>query len=111
MANFLRAAVRAKLNIVVSGGTGTGKTTFLQSLSSAMPTLDRVVTVEDTPELSLTHIQDWVQLVTRKQAEGVQPITMRDLVRDTLRMRPERIEMAAPVLGGRRCCRSGTDRC
>ncbi|MCP4513840.1 MAG: CpaF family protein, partial [Delftia sp.] len=91
MANFLRAAIQAKLNIVVAGGTGTGKTTFLQSLSSAMHAMDRVVTVEDTPELSLTHIQDWVQLVTRKQAEGVQAITMRELVRDTLRMRPERI--------------------
>ncbi len=91
MANFLRAAVQAKLNIAIAGGTGSGKTTFLQSLSSAMPDMDRVVTVEDTPELSLTHVHDWVQLITRKEAEGVQAITMRDLVRNTLRMRPERI--------------------
>ena len=91
MANFLRAAIQAKLNIAIAGGTGSGKTTFLQALSSAMPDMDRVVTVEDTPELSLAHVHDWVQLSTRKQAEGVQAITMRDLVRDTLRMRPERI--------------------
>ncbi len=91
IANFLRAAIQAKLNIAVSGGTGSGKTTFLQSLSSAMPDLDRVVTVEDTPELNLHHVQDWIQLITRKEAEGVGAITMRHLVRDTLRMRPERI--------------------
>lgn len=91
IANFLRAAVQARLNVAVAGGTGSGKTTFLQSLSSAMPVMDRVVTVEDTPELSLSHIHDWVQLITRKEAEGVRPITMRDLVKDTLRMRPERI--------------------
>ncbi len=91
VANFLKAAIQAKLNIAVAGGTGTGKTTFLQSLSSVMPEMDRVVTVEDTPELSLKHMPDWVQLITRKEAEGVAPITMRDLVKDTLRMRPERI--------------------
>ena len=90
-ANFLQAAVQAKLNIAVAGGTATGKTTFLQSLTSVIPEMDRVVTVEDTPELNLAHGQDWVQLITRQAAEGVAPITMRDLVKDTLRMRPERI--------------------
>jgi pilus assembly protein CpaF len=91
IANFLRAAIQAKLNVAVAGGTATGKTTFLQSLTSVIPEMDRVVTVEDTPELTLAHGQDWVQLITRQAAEGVTPITIRDLVKDTLRMRPERI--------------------
>jgi pilus assembly protein CpaF len=91
IANFLKAAVQTKLNVAIAGGTSTGKTTFLQSLTSAMPEMDRVVTVEDTPELNLAHAQDWVQLITRKASEGVTPITMRDLVKDTLRMRPDRI--------------------
>ncbi len=90
-AHFLRAAVRAQLNIAVSGGTGTGKTTFLQVLTSEIDPKERVVTVEDTPELQLHHLPNWVALVTREKAEGVEAVTMADNVRHCLRMRPKRI--------------------
>ena len=90
LAVFLQAAINAKLNIAIAGGTGTGKTTFINALCAEMPPQDRLVTVEDTPELQ-PPLEDWVALVTRKESEGVAPITMRDLVRDCLRMRPDRI--------------------
>ncbi len=91
VANFLRAAVKAQLNIAVSGGTGTGKTTFLQVMSSEIDQHDRVITVEDTPELQLGHLPNWVALVTREKSEGVEAVTMADNVRHCLRMRPKRI--------------------
>ncbi len=91
VAIFLRAATKAYLNIVVSGGTGTGKTTFLQVLTSEVDKRDRVVTVEDTPELQLGHLPNWVALITRERAEGVEAVTMADNVRHCLRMRPKRI--------------------
>jgi pilus assembly protein CpaF len=90
-ANLLRACVAAKMNICVSGGTGTGKTTFLTALTSAIDRDDRTITVEDTAELALGHLPNWVQLVTREKGEGVEPITMEQLVRHCLRMRPRRI--------------------
>ncbi|MCL5994819.1 MAG: Flp pilus assembly complex ATPase component TadA [Chloroflexi bacterium] len=90
-ANFLRAAVKAQLNIAISGGTGTGKTTFMQVLTSEIDLKDRVITVEDTPELALQHLPNWVALVTRERAEGVEAVTMADNVRHCLRMRPKRI--------------------
>ncbi len=90
-ASFLYAAVRAKLNICVSGGTGTGKTTFLQVLTSEIDPEDRVVTVEDTPELQLQHLPNWVALIVREKAEGVEAVTMADNVRHCMRMRPKRI--------------------
>ncbi len=90
-ANFLRAVVKAQMNIAVSGGTGTGKTTFLQVLTSEIDIKERVVTVEDTPELQLNHLPNWVALVTRERAEGVEAVTMADNVRHCLRMRPKRI--------------------
>jgi pilus assembly protein CpaF len=90
-ANFLRACVNANLNICISGGTGSGKTTFLSALTSAIDTDDRTVTVEDTPELQLGHLPNWVQLVTRERSEGIDPVTMEQLVRHCLRMRPRRI--------------------
>ncbi len=90
-ANFLRACVQAKLNICISGGTGTGKTTFLTALSSAIDADDRTVTVEDTPELQLGHLPNWVQLITRERGEGVDAVGMEQLVRHCLRMRPRRI--------------------
>jgi pilus assembly protein CpaF len=90
-ANFLRAAVKSQMNIAISGGTGTGKTTFLQVLSSEIDKKDRVITVEDTPELQLGHLPNWVALVTRERSEGVEAVTMADNVRHTLRMRPKRI--------------------
>lgn len=91
VAVFLRAVTKAYLNIVVSGGTGTGKTTFLQVLTSEIDKRDRVITVEDTPELQLAHLPNWVALITRERAEGVEAVTMADNVRHCLRMRPKRI--------------------
>lgn len=91
MADFLQACVKGKLNIVVSGGTGSGKTTTLNILSSFIPHDERIVTIEDAAELQLR--QDHVvTLETRPpNIEGRGAITMRDLVRNSLRMRPDRI--------------------
>lgn len=91
MAIFLRACVKARLNILVSGGTGSGKTTTLNVLSSFIPGDDRIVTIEDAAELRLqqTHV---VTLESRPpNIEGTGEITIRDLVRNALRMRPDRI--------------------
>lgn len=91
MATFLDACVRARLNILVSGGTGSGKTTTLNVLSSFIPETDRIVTIEDAAELRLqqTHV---VTLESRPaNLEGHGAITIRDLVRNALRMRPDRI--------------------
>lgn len=91
MAAFLEAAVKAKLNIVVSGGTGSGKTTTLNVLSSFIPNDERIVTIEDAAELQLR--QDHVVSLETRPAniEGKGAITIRDLVKNSLRMRPERI--------------------
>jgi len=91
MADFLRACVEGKLNIVVSGGTGSGKTTTLNILSSFIPDDERIVTIEDAAELQLrqAHV---VKLETRPaNIEGKGAISMRDLVKNSLRMRPDRI--------------------
>jgi len=88
---FLDAACQAHLTLVVAGGTGTGKTTFLQALSRSFPESDRVLTIEDTPELQLDFLPDWVSLRVRHAAEGVTEIGMGQLVRNALRMRPTRI--------------------
>ena len=90
-AEVLRAAVRARLNVLISGGTGAGKTTTLNVLSSFIPETERIVTIEDSAELQLQqpHV---VRLETRPpNIEGRGEITQRDLVRNSLRMRPERI--------------------
>lgn len=98
-AMFLRACVIDRKNILVSGGTGTGKTTMLNVLSSFIPHKDRIVTIEDTTELQLH--QDHVVTLEAKQAnvEGAGAYTIRDLVKNALRMRPDRI-----IVGE---CRSG----
>ncbi len=90
-ATFLRACVELRKNIIVSGGTGSGKTTFLNVLSGYIPTTDRIVTIEDAAELKLT--QDHVvRLESRPpNIEGRGAIAIRDLVRNALRMRPDRI--------------------
>ncbi len=90
-AQFLRACVEGRLNVIVSGGTGSGKTTMLNVLSSFIPTDERIITVEDAKELQLK--QDHVlALETRpRNVEGKGEVTIRDLVRNTLRMRPDRI--------------------
>ncbi len=91
MADFLEACVRAKLNIVVSGGTGSGKTSLLNVLSRFIPDGDRIVTIEDAAELSLLQ-RHVVRLETKKPAKaGDSEVTVRDLVINALRMRPERI--------------------
>jgi pilus assembly protein CpaF len=89
--DFLRACVEARLNMVISGGTGSGKTTFLNILSSYLPARERIITIEDAAELCLNqpHV---VRLESRPaNIEGVGQITIRDLVRNSLRMRPDRI--------------------
>jgi len=91
MAEFLRACVVSRLNIVVSGGTGSGKTTLLNVLSGFIPPDERIVTIEDAAELQLRQ-EHVVRLETRTHsADGKRPITVRDLVRNSLRMRPDRI--------------------
>jgi len=91
MADFLRLAIRARRNIVVSGGTGTGKTTLLNCLSEMIPPGERVVTIEDSAELQLHHA-NMVALEARPgNAEGAGLVSIRDLVRNALRMRPDRI--------------------
>ena len=91
MAEFLEACIRARLNIIVSGGTGSGKTTTLNVLSSFIPNDERIVTIEDAAELRLQQ-QHVVTLESRPaNLEGKGAITIRDLVRNSLRMRPDRI--------------------
>jgi pilus assembly protein CpaF len=90
-AEFLRRCIEADLNVLVSGGTGTGKTTLLNALSSAIPDSDRIVTIEDAAELQLAQ-RHVLRLEARpKNIEGEGEITIRDLVRNALRMRPDRI--------------------
>lgn len=98
-ANLLMSMVRARLNILVSGGTGTGKTTFLNALSGAIPEAERILTIEDAAELSLqqSHV---VRMEARPpNSEGKGQVTIRDLVRNALRMRPDRI-VVGEVRGG-----------
>jgi len=91
MAEFLKACIKAKMNVLISGGTGSGKTTLLNALSGYIPPNERVITIEDSAELQLQqpHV---VRLETRPEnLEGRGEITQRDLVRNSLRMRPDRI--------------------
>jgi pilus assembly protein CpaF len=99
MAELLNACVKAKLNIIVSGGTGTGKTTLLNVLSSFLPETDRIVTIEDAVELQIQ--QDHVvRLESRPpNTEGKGEVTIRELLRNSLRMRPDRI-VVGEVRGG-----------
>jgi pilus assembly protein CpaF len=91
MARFLEACVKAKLNIIISGGTGTGKTTLLNILSGFIDDDERIITIEDAAELKL-HQSHVISLETRMiNYEGEGEITVRDLVRNSLRMRPDRI--------------------
>jgi len=99
MAEFLQACVVARLNIIISGGTGSGKTTLLNILSSFIPADERIVTIEDAAELQLQ--QDHVVRLEAQppRADGSGGVTIRDLVRNALRMRPERI-VVGEVRGG-----------
>lgn len=91
-AHFLRELVEAKYNIFISGGTGTGKTTFLNALSQFIPPDERIVTIEDSAELQIHTVPNLVSMETRNaNTEGKGEITIRDLIRASLRMRPNRI--------------------
>lgn len=90
VADFLRCLVQARYNIFISGGTGSGKTTFLNALSAFIPESTRVITIEDNAELQLQHLQNLVRLEARTaNIPGCIPITIRDLIRTSLRMRPD----------------------
>jgi pilus assembly protein CpaF len=91
MATLLEACVTAKLNIVVSGGTGTGKTTMLNALSAFIPERERIVTIEDPIELRLQQAHVVSMEARPPSTEGRGEVTQRDLVRNALRMRPDRI--------------------
>lgn len=91
-ADFLQKLVIAKYNIFISGGTGSGKTTFLNALSNYIPSDERVITIEDSAELKLSGIDNLVRLEARSaNIEGGNEITIRDLIKSALRMRPDRI--------------------
>ena len=91
-AAFLEKLVKAKYNIFISGGTGSGKTTFLNVLSHFIPSEERVITIEDSAELQLQGLPNLVRLETRNSnVEGCNEITIRDLIKSSLRMRPDRI--------------------
>ena len=91
-ADFLKTLVKAGYNIFVSGGTGSGKTTFLNVLSGFIPPEQRIITIEDSAELQLQGIPNLVRLETRNgNAEGCREIGIRELIRSSLRMRPDRI--------------------
>lgn len=92
VADFLCKMVRAGYNIFVSGGTGSGKTTFLNALSEFIPPEERIITIEDNAELQIVHIENLVRMEARSaNIEGCREITIRDLIRASLRMRPDRI--------------------
>ena len=92
IADRLELLVKAKYNIFVSGGTGSGKTTFLNALSNFIPRDERIITIEDSAELQIKNIDNLVSLETRNaNASGAGEVTIRDLIKSSLRMRPERI--------------------
>ena len=100
IANKLEMLVKAKYNIFVCGGTGSGKTTFLNALSNYIPEDERIITIEDSAELQIEGINNLVSLETRNaNASGAGEITIRDLIKASLRMRPERI-VVGEVRGG-----------
>lgn len=89
---FLKALVEARYNIFISGGTGAGKTTFLNILSNYIPVSERIITIEDSAELQIQNVENIVRMEARNaNVEGKNQVTIRDLIRSALRMRPERI--------------------
>ncbi len=98
--DFLKDLVVAGYNIFISGGTGSGKTTFLNALSDYIPKDERIITIEDSAELQILGVPNLVRLETRNaNVEGCEPITIRDLIKSSLRMRPDRI-IVGEVRGG-----------
>lgn len=113
-AQFLEKLVQAKYNIFISGGTGSGKTTFLNVLSGFIPHDERVITIEDSAELQIQGITNLVRLETRNSnVEGCAEITIRDLIRASLRMRPDRIIVGevrgAEAIDMMQCLNTGHD--
>ena len=111
---WLSRLVRAKYNIFISGGTGSGKTTFLNALSNYIPAEERIITIEDSAELQIRNIPNIVRMETRNaNVEGCREITVRDLIKTSLRMRPDRI-IVGEVRGGEafdmmQCLNTGHD--
>ncbi len=91
-ADFLQVLVQSRYSMIVSGGTGSGKTTFLNALSQYIPEDERIITIEDSAELQIQGVPNLVRMETRNaNVDGVMPITIRDLIKTALRMRPDRI--------------------
>jgi len=114
VAKFLKTLVQAKYNIFISGGTGSGKTTFLNVLSDYIPSDERVITIEDSAELQLQNLPNLVRLETRNgNVEGCKEISIRDLIRCSLRMRPDRIIVGevrgAEAIDMMQCLNTGHD--
>lgn len=111
---WLSRLVKAKYNIFISGGTGSGKTTFLNALSHYIPEEERIITIEDSAELQIRNIRNIVRMETRNEnVEGCREITIRDLIKTSLRMRPDRI-IVGEVRGGEafdmmQCLNTGHD--
>lgn len=111
---WLRKLVRAKYNIMISGGTGSGKTTFLNALSYYIPTEERIITIEDSAELQILGLPNLVRMEKRNaNVEGCSEIGIRDLIKTSLRMRPDRI-IVGEVRGGEafdmmQCLNTGHD--
>lgn len=100
VSEFLCKLVKSRYNILVSGGTGSGKTTFLNVLSNFIPTEERIITIEDSAELQIRNVPNLVSLETRNaNVEGCREITIRELIRASLRMRPDRV-IVGEVRGG-----------
>lgn len=94
VAELLERMVKAKFNIFISGGTGSGKTTFLNALSNFIPKDERIITIEDSAELQIKGVDNLVRMETRNaNMEGKGEVTIRDLIRSSLRMRPEGIKI------------------
>ena len=92
IADILEKLIKAKYNVFICGGTGSGKTTFLNALSNYIPKGERIITIEDSAELQITGVENLVSLETRNSnSTGVGQISIRDLIKSSLRMRPERI--------------------
>lgn len=99
-AEFLKTLVRARYSMVIGGGTGSGKTTFLGALSNFIPSDERLITIEDNAELKIQGIENLVRLETKMaNTEGATSVTIRDLIKTALRMRPDRI-VVGEVRGG-----------
>lgn len=99
-ARFLKALVRARYSIVIGGGTGSGKTTFLGALSDYIPEDERIITIEDNAELKIQGVENLVRLETKMaNMEGAVSVSIRDLIKTALRMRPDRI-VVGEVRGG-----------